>query len=57
MWTSMDDLPDISWVGQFRVAVFVLDLGGIVSCRELLLSNSKVPPRLSVVPPSKPSAE
>lgn len=57
MWTSMDDLPDVTWVGQFQVAVVVHGLEEIRSCRELLLSDSKVPPRLSVVPPTKPSAE
>lgn len=57
MWTSMDDLPDVSWIGQYQVAVFVFGLGGTKSGRELHHEGSKVPPQLSALPPTKPAAE
>lgn len=54
MYKSMDDLPDVTWRGQFAVALLVVEPEIVASCRELLLEDSKVPPRLSVVPPQPP---
>lgn len=48
-WASMDDLPDVTWVGQFVVAAaFVLGIAD----GPCAYPNSvpKEPPRLSVVP-------
>lgn len=44
MYKSMDDLPNVTWKGQWAVALLVVDSGTARSCRELLLVDWTTPP-------------